>query len=141
MTTRKPVEKEGGEHKFNMPKVTIDWKWRHDKREEDCKRLVKQLEIAKQNALWAIERLGEAEQRELELQNQLDDLKRENEELRKENAEWEATFELFNNAQTRAVAEWRKQDPEGRRLKLPDMKDLTLWLITELAEARAKMKD
>lgn len=61
------------------------------------------------------------------------------EKLQAENAEWEATFELFDNAQARAIAEWRKQDPEGRRLKLPDMKDLTLWLITTLSEERQQL--
>jgi hypothetical protein len=60
-------------------------------------------------------------------------------ELSEENEELQLAFDLSWDAQMRAVAEWRKQDPEGRKLKLPDMKDHTLWLITELSEAQAKL--
>jgi hypothetical protein len=61
-------------------------------------------------------------------------------ELTKENEELQATFDLSWDAQMRAVAEWRKQDPEGRKLKLPDQKEHTLWLITELAEAKTSLR-
>jgi len=58
------------------------------------------------------------------------------ERLRGELREWRETFALFDDAQARAIAEWRKQDPEGRKLKLPDMRDLSIWLMYELTSLK-----
>jgi hypothetical protein len=57
-------------------------------------------------------------------------------ELRQENADLQAIFDLQWKASMRAVEEWRKQDPEGRKLVLPDLKNHMMWCFEQLAELR-----
>ena len=47
--------------------------------------------------------------------------------------------ELMYGASQRAVAEWCEQDPKGRALVLPDLKEHIVWAFTELASARADL--
>jgi hypothetical protein len=53
-------------------------------------------------------------------------------ELSGEVQEWQASFNLFDKAQGRAIELWRAQDPKNREFILPDMADLTLWLLNQL---------
>ncbi len=58
--------------------------------------------------------------------------------IRKDRDELQLTNDLIMDASRRAVDEWRKQDPEGRRLMLPDLKEHILWAFTELAKIAAE---
>lgn len=53
-------------------------------------------------------------------------------ELQADNDELNATFDLMHAAQQRAIQMWREQDPDGRKLKLPDIADLFIWTWQEL---------
>lgn len=70
----------------------------------------------------------------------LKDARRERDEAQKDNEEWECTFDLTHAAEMRAVHHWRAQDPEGRRLKLPDVEGLSIWLF-ERIETLTKERD
>lgn len=61
-------------------------------------------------------------------------------ELERELADMNATFELQWAADMRAVQEWRKEDPEGRALMLPDRKDQFLWLCRKAVTLTAALK-
>jgi cell division protein FtsB len=65
-------------------------------------------------------------------------VRREYENLRAERDELELTNNLIMDASRRAVAEWRKQDPEGRKRKLPDLKEHFIWAFNELSQLRAE---
>lgn len=52
----------------------------------------------------------------------------------------EATLDLQSNASQRAVEAWRKQDPESRRLTMPDLSNHILWAFTELADTTAQLE-
>jgi hypothetical protein len=75
-----------------------------------------------------------AEKRIAELEAELAKSREEVEELN-------ATFDLQWKADMRAVEEWRKQDPDGRKLTLPDRKDQFLWLCRELAKTRETARE
>lgn len=53
-------------------------------------------------------------------------------QLEAELEEYKHTFALIDKAQGRAIKLWRKQDPKNRKLILPDMAHLTLWLLDQL---------
>lgn len=54
--------------------------------------------------------------------------------LEKEIAELNLTFDLGWAADMRAIEEWRKEDPEGRKLRLPDREKAFLWLCHEVVK-------
>lgn len=49
-------------------------------------------------------------------------------------ADLETTFDLQWKADMDAVAIWRKEDPEGRALKLPDRRNQFVWLCRKVVE-------
>ncbi len=55
--------------------------------------------------------------------------------LKERLAELEDLFELQQKADARAIKLWREQDPDDRKLKLPDRKDQFLWLCNEVERA------
>ncbi len=57
-------------------------------------------------------------------------------EVANELEEYKQLFELQRKADARAVEAWRKEDPEGRKLRLPDRAKLFLWLCEQVAKAK-----
>lgn len=53
--------------------------------------------------------------------------------------ELDALFELTHAADMRAIEMWRKEDPVGRELRMPDKAKLVLWLLEENAKLRAAL--
>lgn len=52
--------------------------------------------------------------------------------------ELERLFDMRHAADMRAVARWRKEDPVGRDLSLPDHADMVCWLLVYLEEAEGR---
>ncbi len=63
----------------------------------------------------------------------LEQLEQQLEELRKENEELTQTFNLMWEADTRGIKMWQAEKP-GRELIHPDRGDLVRWLLNKLDE-------
>lgn len=63
------------------------------------------------------------------------ELRKKNSELVRELADYEATFDLRQRADARAIVAWRAKHPE-RELKSPDHVDLIVWLADECERLR-----
>jgi len=60
-------------------------------------------------------------------------------DLRKDNAEWQASFDLYDKAMARGTEQWRKANP-GNELVLPDTGNLVEWLIAENERMKNALK-
>lgn len=56
-------------------------------------------------------------------------------QVREEIDDLQRTFDLRWDADMRAVARWRAEDPHGRGLTLPDRADLVVWLLRQADES------
>ena len=75
------------------------------------------------------------------LQADRDALKEKLAEAEKERDESDATLELIMAANQRAVDRWRAQDPEGRKLTLPDLADHLVWTFEQLGTLQDVERD
>lgn len=63
----------------------------------------------------------------------------ENERLKTDNKELQATFDLVHAANTRAIERW--QAATGKELVWPDTADLCVWLMEQLEAAEKEKPD
>lgn len=70
-----------------------------------------------------------------------DALKAKLAEAEKERDESDATLELIMAANQRAVDRWRAQDPDGRKLTLPDLADHLVWTFEQLGTLQDVERD
>ena len=55
-----------------------------------------------------------------------------------EHADLESIFDLRWKADQRAIARWRAENPDARKLVMPDHADLVVWLLEQLAATEAR---
>ena len=46
----------------------------------------------------------------------------------------DCTLDMIRGMEQRAIDRWKAEDPEGRKLRLPDGADLFVWTFVELGE-------
>ncbi len=56
-------------------------------------------------------------------------------QLKQTIADWQASFDLYHNAELRAIRMWQEKNP-GNDMIWPDKAKLTVWLLEQLAEAQ-----
>lgn len=59
--------------------------------------------------------------------------------LRAEIEEWEQSFDLYEQADRRAVEMWRAENPAAQELILPDKVDLGKWLLEQFASLQSEI--